>query len=192
MGILEKKWALPVNDLLQKLSNNGLDNLGLSLLDMNESFILLRCCQPDVINLFIINVNGELVWHVKEEGEKLDFFFNTVPIYAHLSGNNLIYKNRKGHDVKFLHIPTKKIQSFDWTKSIEIVGLSTGSSFIQNIRFSEEKLTILISTKETYPMTIIRPNFKIIQFDLNAKIPERTWRKMLNGMISNLKNSYNT
>ncbi len=193
MGLLELKWEFRDKDLLKVLSNKGLDALNLAITDMNESFILITCWQPHAISFLIINVNGKLVHHSQENiKEKLyHSCLYMFPTCAGLCGNILIYKNPQGNEIRFWHIPTKKFRDFDWTKSIGIRGLTSGMTFIQDVCFKEEKLTILFSSDHT-PNSNKSGKFQLIQFDpqKNVNTPPLSWMGMIVGIISNLKNMY--
>ena len=135
---------------------------------MNEDYILLACYQSQAVNMLVLNTKGELIHTVTEKifGEELENWeLYKYPVFGQLSGNTLIYKSPQELDINFWHIPTKKlVTKFNWQKSIYDLPLFFEDCLLQDIRFSNEKLTLLLSTEHT-PLSNKPAKFRIIQFD---------------------------
>jgi len=179
-GLLEKKWD---KDFCHPASLTPReDGITIALCpyirDMNDKFIIATIWQSNEINLFVLDTEGEVVLSITQEipGEPIDRGDQyAYPIFAHLSGNILIYKNPLKHTLYFWHIPTKTcIQEFEWTQSIYDVPLWTEAARIQDVHLFEGKLAILLSTGHT-PLSNKPAQFRIIQFDPQYSAPSGLW-----------------
>lgn len=140
--------------------------------------------------MLVMNTEGEVVQFTSEEvsDSDLDLFY-LCPTFAHLSDNILIYKNPHEQAVNFWHIPTQHcIQKFDWTKSIYDLAPLLGDRHIQDIRLSNGKLTILLSTEHT-PLSNKPAKFRLIQFDPQNTYQEG-WSGFFNKICSSIKGVY--
>jgi hypothetical protein len=185
-GLLEKKWNLSLDKFF--FSDFFLTDFYIS--DLNEQYVLLVCWyNSQEIKLLILNTQGELVHSISEKVDIDSFSWEMHPILAHLSDNILIYKNPQGHTINFWHIPTRKcIQKFEWTKSIYDLPLYFKDAFIQDICFSDSKLTLLLSTEHTDSSN--KPaKFRLIQFDAQNE-PQKGLGKAINSIISTVKQVY--
>lgn len=178
-GMLEKKWDFAISNLSEFLDQTKGPVSSWHIEDMNEKFILLTCLQSRAVNLIIMNTEGEIV---QAPNTKLSFSkLCRYPTFAQLSGDILIYKNPEKQAVSFWHILAQKcIQEFDWTKSIYDLPLWLGNCLIQDIRLSDGKLTILLSTEHA-PFSNQPSKFRLIQFD-----PQNTYQNGLSGIIKNI------
>ncbi len=194
-GVLEQKWDIKSSDLESKLDKTKGNVISFWIKDMNEQFILIQCVQahdvfssddvqPSAFNMIIVNHNGEVIHSITEEVFDIEienWSLYKYPTFAHLSSNVLIYKNPEEQAIKFLHIPTKKyIQKLDWTKFIYDWPLLNGECVIQDIRFSEGKLNLLLSSDHT-PSSNKPGQARIIQFD-----PQHTYPSGLSGIFHNI------
>lgn len=185
-GQLEKKWEVADSKLLDFLDQTYGQFISLSLKDINEKFILLTCTHSKAVSMIIMNTAGEIIQIVKEELPNLEVEY---PLFAHLSDNVLVYKNPQDYTVNIWYIPTQKyIYRFDLKKSIYDLPTLLGKCYMQDIRLSKEKLTILLSTEHTSGSS--KPGkFRLIQFD-SQNIHQGGISGIFNSIYSTLKGIY--
>ncbi len=190
-GSLGKKWDLKIDNLVKLINpKNGCVIVDFHVKEMNEKFIVTTYWQTQAVTLFILSTEGELVHFITQEiaGEPMQLSsLDEYPIFVHLSGNILVYKNPQEHTLYFWHIPTKKcIQQFEWTGAIYNFPLWCEMARVQDVLFSEGKLTIWLSSGHTSN----RPaQFGIIQFDPQFMTPTG-WRGMFSRIYSAVKGAY--
>jgi hypothetical protein len=163
-GCLEKKWDFDVNIIFAEGASTDFARFVLESID--DHFIVISCYHEKGVHLFILNTQGELVHDIKEEFSGLEASkVWKYSIRAHTVGNILVYKHPMQHTIYFWHIPTKTcIQKFEWTKAIHDALLYFGEAQVQDVRFTEGKLTILLAPVYM-PGRRISAQFRMIQFD---------------------------
>ena len=190
LGFLEKKWGFKID--IGLIEPNWGPMLNIKIESMSENFIILSSWHKKAVNLFIINMNGELVDRISE-----DFIDELVedcaiwkyPLFVQISGHILLFKHPQQHTLYFRHIPTKKcILEFEWTKAFYDLALYCDMVRVQDIHFADGKLTILLTTGHVEGS--LRPaQFRVIQFDPLNIIPSGLWGTM-NRVFSATKGLY--
>jgi hypothetical protein len=171
-GLLERKW----NSTVPGFNNLCLENMG-------EKFIILNSWHENVMSLLILNMDGKVVHSINENitSDEIvkDYEVWAYPTFTQISGNILIFKHPQEHTLYFWHIPTKKcLQKFEWTRAVYDFALYFDNARVQDIRFADGKLTILISAGHV-PSSNRPAQFRLFQFDpLNTVPSGRVWGLM--------------
>lgn len=169
-GFLEKKWSFCFKNSFDSMDEDE-PFINHWINDMNEKFILLTQLRDGELSLMIWDTNGSLIHVIKNFEVDLIAYndLHSYSIFAHLSGEVVIYKNRKDPEINFFHISTLKyIHKFNWRLQIWDWALSFGDGLIQDLRYSQGKLTILLSADHKF----LRANpgqYRLIQFDTQAE-----------------------
>jgi hypothetical protein len=190
-GLLEKKWDFKVDKGL--IESKWGPILSLKIESMNEDFIILSSWHKKAVNLFVVNMNGELVDFISKDivGESIEYSkVWAYPIFAHISDNILIFKHPQQHTLYFWHIPTKAcISEFEWTKTFYDLALYCDKAKVQDIHFADGKLTILLTTEHVEGSN--RPaQFRVIQFDPLHTIPSGLLLGLVSRIFATLKGLY--
>lgn len=191
MGVLENDWSFSFTPILEGLEKSHGPILSSCIRDMNEEFIVLSCSQNQAIHLLILSTKGELVHSITQElvDAELENALYAYPIFAHLSGNILIYKDPENPLVYFWHLHAKKcLQKFDWTKTVYDLPMLVGNGVVQDIRFERGRLTVLLSSGHV-PHSNRPVGYRLVQFDPQRPTQSGIWG-MLNTIYETIKGIY--
>lgn len=188
-GFLNKKFDIKIDDFMKYLDSSNGQILSLFVQEMTKQYTLLICWQNKALNLLVLNSSdGNVTLPIRLDVGGQELYLSDLyryPHFSHVSRDMLIYKHPQEHTVYFWHIPTKKlIQKFEWAKFIYDVPLYLESAFVQDMRFQDGNLTILLSSLHTRDSN--KPGkFRVIQFD-SQSVSQQGWISSIYSTISSI------
>jgi hypothetical protein len=130
---------------------------------INEQFVLVMINSKTISTLFALSSAGEVVhqFHFPSSQEAYSVQFQ-------LSGNILILSKQSKRALEFWHLLSQRcLKVYDLTEKIRTNPQVFWPEEIQNYRFSEGRLTVLVSAIP--PPSMLWPKrFRIIEFDTKA------------------------
>lgn len=166
---LEKCWDISLSELFNKIDSKNGYLLSVYLKEMNENHIVLICYQECAVNLLVLSTKGSFInsiIHPLDKKISRESIYE-YPIFGHLWGNILVYKDPLKNTLDFFHIPlNRRIHEFEWSKAVWDLPLFIKTARVQDIHCKEGKLTILLSAGHYSRISINPVQFRLFQFDL--------------------------